>query len=179
MANTIGSPAQIRLEASSFCNLRCPLCMTTTGDVHRLAAGGGFLRFEDFLKLLDGHPGLKRIELSNNGEIFLNPALLSMLELAHQRGVKLTADAGVNLNKVRPEVLEGLVKYQFLSLVCSIDGASEETYSIYRVRGKFTNVIDNIRKINELKQQYRSPFPELTWKFIVFGHNEHELPVAA
>jgi MoaA/NifB/PqqE/SkfB family radical SAM enzyme len=178
MANTIGSPAQIRLEASSFCNLRCPLCMTTTGDVHRLAAGGGFLRFEDFLKLLDGHPGLKRIELSNNGEIFLNPALLSMLELAHQRGVKLTAENGVNLNKVRPEVLEGLVKYQFRKLVCSIDGASEETYSIYRVRGKFANVINNIRKINELKQRYHSPFPELVWKFIVFGHNEHELPVA-
>ena len=178
MANTIGSPAQIRLEASSFCNLRCPLCMTTTGDVHRLAVGGGFLRFDDFRKLLDDNPGLKRIELSNNGEIFLNPALLSMLELAHQRGVKLTAENGVNLNKVRPEVLEGLVKYQFRKLVCSIDGASEETYSIYRVRGKFANVINNIRKINELKQQYRSPFPELTWKFIVFGHNEHELPVA-
>ena len=101
-----------------------------------------------------------------------------MLELAHQRGVKLTAYNGVNLNKVRPEVLEGLVKYQFHGLTCSIDGASEETYSIYRVRGRFANVIDNIRKINELKQRYRSPFPELTWKFIVFGHNEHELPVA-
>jgi len=178
MANTIRPPTQIRLETSSFCNLRCPSCPTTTGEVHRQAVGGGFLRFENFRNLLDDNPRLKRIELANKGEIFLNPALLSMLELAHQRGVKLTADAGVNLNKVRPEVLEGLVKYQFLSLVCSIDGASEETYSIYRVRGKFTNVIDNIRKINELKQQYRSPFPELTWKFIVFGHNEHELPVA-
>jgi MoaA/NifB/PqqE/SkfB family radical SAM enzyme len=176
MVNTIGSPVQIRLETSSYCNLRCPLCATTTGDVHRLAVGGGFLRFEDFRKLLDHHPGLERIELSNCGEIFLNPALLRMLELAHQRGVKLTAD--VNLNKVRPEVLEGLVKYQFRKLVCSIDGASEETYSIYRVRGKFANVIDNIRKLNELKQRYRSPFPELLWKFIVFGHNEHELPVA-
>ena len=176
MANTIGSPVQIRLEASSFCNLRCPLCATTTGDVHRLAVGGGFLRFEDFRKLLDDDPGLERIELSNCGEILLNPALLRMLELAHQRGVKLTAD--VNLNKVRPEVLEGLVKYQFRKLTCSIDGASEETYSIYRVRGKFANVIDNIRKLNELKQRYRSPFPQLVWKFIVFGHNEHELPVA-
>src|SRR5262249_3807628 len=102
--------------------------------------------------------------------------LLSILELAHQRGVKLEADA--HFNKVRPEVLEGLVKYQFRMLVCSIDGASEETYSIYRVRGKFANVISNIRKINELKRHYRSPFPELVWKFIIFGHNEHELPVA-
>src|SRR5262249_42375213 len=126
--------------------------------VHQ-AVGGGFLRFEDFRKLLDDNPGLKRIELSNWGEIFLNPALLSVLKLAHERGVYLTADNGVNLNKIRPEVLEGLVRYQFRSLVCSIDGASEETYSIYRVRGKFANVIDNIRKINELKQRYSSPLP--------------------
>jgi len=178
MATTIGPPVQIRLEASSFCNLRCPLCPTTTGDVHRQAVGGGLLRFEDFRKLLDDNPGLKRIELSNNGEIFLNPALLSMLELAHERGVELRACNGVNFNKVRPEVLEGLVKYQFRELTCSIDGASEETYSIYRVRGKFTDIIENIRKLNALKQRYGSPFPTLYWKFILFGHNEHELPVA-
>ena len=103
MENTIGSPAQIRLEASSYCNLRCPSCATTTGYVHNLAVGGGFLRLEDFRKLLDDNPGLDCIELSNFGEIFLNPALSSMLELAHQRGVKLTAENGVNLNKVRPE----------------------------------------------------------------------------
>ena len=175
---TIKPPVAIRLEASSFCNLRCPLCPTTTGDVHRGAVGGGFLRFEDFRKLLDDNPGLQHIELSNYGEIFLNPALLSVLELAHERGVTLSAVNGVNLNKIRPEVLEGLVKYQFRQLVCSIDGASQETYSIYRVRGKFANVINNIRKINELKQLYSSPFPELSWKFVVFGHNEHEVAVA-
>jgi hypothetical protein len=178
MTTTIEPPVQIRLEASSYCNLRCPSCATTTGDVHRQAVGGGFLRFEDFRKLLDDNPGLKRIELSNYGEIFLNPALLSVLELAHERGVELSASNGVNLNKIRPEVLEGLVKYKFRRLTCSIDGASQETYSIYRVRGKFANVLNNIRKINELKQLYNSPFPELIWKFIVFGHNEHEVPVA-
>jgi MoaA/NifB/PqqE/SkfB family radical SAM enzyme len=178
MPTTIKPPVQIRLEASSFCNLRCPLCPTTTGEIHRQAVGGGFLRFEDFRKLLDDNPRLKTVELSNWGEIFLNPALLSVLELAHERGVGLTANNGVNLNKIRPEVLEGLVRYQFGSLVCSIDGASQETYSIYRVRGKFANVIDNIRKINELKRRYNSPFPKLCWKFVVFGHNEHEVPVA-
>jgi MoaA/NifB/PqqE/SkfB family radical SAM enzyme len=76
-----------------------------------------------FRKLLDDNPGLKAIELSNHGEIFLNPALLSVLELAHERGVELSASTGVNLNKIRPEVLEGLVKYQFHRVYCSIDGA--------------------------------------------------------
>src|SRR5262245_22748550 len=171
-ATIIESPAQIRLEASSYCNLRCPSCPTTSGAIHP-AVGSGFLRFEDFRKLLDDNPGLKRIELSNYGEIFLNRELLRILELAHRRGVVLTADNGANLNKVRPEVLEGLVKYQLRSMVCAIDGASEATYSVYRVRGKFANVVDNIRKINMLKRRYRSRFPELSWQFVVFGHNEH------
>ena len=130
MATKIKPPVQIMLEASSFCNLRCPMCATTMGYVHHQAVGGGFLRFEDFRKLLDDNPNLKLIELSNWGEIFLNPALLSVLELAHERGVELMANNGVNLNKIRLEVLEGLVKYQFRHLTCSIDGASEETYSI-------------------------------------------------
>ena len=26
--------------------------------------------------------------------------------------------------------------------------------------------------------QHQSEFPELTWQFVVFGHNEHEIPVA-
>jgi MoaA/NifB/PqqE/SkfB family radical SAM enzyme len=177
MTVTIESPAHIRLETSSFCNLRCPSCPTTTGAILP-TVGGGFLRFEDFQGLLDKNPKLKRIELSNYGEIFLNPALLRILEVAYKRGIVLTADNGANLNKVRPEVLEGLVKYRLRSMCCSIDGASEATYSVYRVRGKFANAIGNIREINILKRRYRSRFPELTWQFVVFGHNEHELPLA-
>lgn len=77
------------------------------------------------------------------------------------------------------EALEAVVKYRLRRMTCSIDGASEETYSVYRVRGKFAAVIENIRKINELKKLYHSPYPALRWQFIVFGHNEHEIPLAA
>jgi hypothetical protein len=63
-------------------------------------------------------------------------------------------------------------------LTCSIDGASPETYRIYRVRGDFQRVIDNIRTINAHKRAYATDLPQLTWQFVVFGHNEHELPLA-
>ncbi len=43
-------------------------------------------------------------------------------------------------------------------LTVSIDGASQETYQIYRVRGKFDEVIGHIRKINEYKKKYNSEF---------------------
>jgi MoaA/NifB/PqqE/SkfB family radical SAM enzyme len=170
-------PRAIRLEASSFCQLRCPSCPTTSRAIHP-AVGSGFLQLDDFRTLLDRNPSLALIELSNYGEIFLNPQLPQILELAHRRNVAVTAANGVNPNHVRDDVLEAIVKFQLRTMTCSIDGASQETYERYRVRGDFDRVIGNIRKINALKERYRSEFPRLRWQFIVFGHNEHELALA-
>lgn len=170
-------PSGIRLEASSHCQLRCPSCPTTTGAINP-AIGGGFLKFNDFKELLDKNPWIRRVELSNYGEILLNPELLKMLEYAYGRQITLTAGNGVNLNHAKEEVLEGLVKYRMKDLTVSIDGASQETYQIYRVRGKFDEVIGHINKINKYKQKYNSELPRLAWQFIVFGHNEHEIPKA-
>ena len=170
-------PSAIRLEASSFCQLRCPSCPTTSKAIHP-AIGSGFLKLADFQQLIDANPELKDIELSNYGEIFLNPDMLEILKYAHQRQVALRADNGANLNSIRDDVLEGLVKYGFKSMTCSIDGASQETYERYRVRGNFEKVIATIRKLNAFKLRYRSEYPRLTWQFVVFGHNEHELPAA-
>jgi hypothetical protein len=53
---------------------------------------------------------------------------------------------GVNLNHARDEVLEGLVKIRVRAVNCSIDGASWETYGVYRVAGDFDLVIGNIQR---------------------------------
>jgi MoaA/NifB/PqqE/SkfB family radical SAM enzyme len=170
-------PAKIRLEASSVCQLRCPSCPTTSKAIHP-AVGSGFLKLRDFQQLLNENPWLKVIELSNYGEIFLNPELLDILKYSYERNVALRADTGVNLNNVKEGVLEGLVKYKFRSMTCSIDGASNETYTVYRVKGNFHAVIENIQRINRFKQQYASKYPRLKWQFVAFGHNEHEIPLA-
>lgn len=171
------APSRIRLEASSFCQLRCPSCPTTTGHIHP-AVGSGFLKFNDFKTLVELNPGLERIELSNYGEIFLNPQITQILEYAHLAGVGIALQNGANLNHVKDEALEALVKYRVQVLTCSIDGASPETYRVYRVRGDFDAVIANIREINLHKQRYGSDLPRLIWQFVVFGHNEHEIPLA-
>jgi len=63
-------------------------------------------------------------------------------------------------------------------LIISIDGATPKVYAIYRRGGDFNTVIKNIKKINYFKKKYNSPYPELTYKFILFGHNEHEIDKA-
>jgi MoaA/NifB/PqqE/SkfB family radical SAM enzyme len=171
------NPRSIRVEVSTVCQLKCPSCPTGTGQTAK-TLGGRFLKFSDFKKIIDRNPRISRIELSNWGEIFLNRELLKMMQYAYKRSVALHAGNGANLNDVDDEVLEGLVKYKLRRLTVSIDGASQETYPIYRVNGDFNRVIEKIRKINAFKARHRSRFPELSWLFVVFGHNEHEISKA-
>ena len=173
----IVNPRSIRLEASTVCQLKCPSCPTGTGQTAR-ALGAGFLKFSDFKRIIDENPWISKIELSNWGEIFLNRELLEMMQYAYKRNVALHAGNGVNLNDVDDDVLEGLVRYKLRRLTVSIDGASQETYPLYRVNGDFNRVIEHIGKINAYKVRYRSHLPELSWSYVVFGHNEHEISKA-
>ena len=173
MLKTTVTPHKIRLDASTICQLKCPSCPTTSGEIAK-SLKSGFLKFDDFKNIVDNNPWIELVELSNWGESLLNPQLLQILQYAYERGVHLSL-GGANLNTVKPQVLEGLVKYQLRFITCSIDGASPGSYSVYRVRGDFDRVIRTIERINELKRRYDLPYPELTYQFVAFGHNEHEI----
>lgn len=172
-------PAKIRLEAMSVCQLRCPSCPTTTGEI-RPTIASGYLKAADFARLLDENPRVRWVELSNFGEILLNPDFVAILEHAHTRGVALSADNGLNLNTATDAQLEAMVRFGFKSATISIDGASPESYRQYRIGGDFDAVIANVRKLNALKASFGRADgpPHLVWQFIVFGHNEHEIPIA-
>jgi len=165
-------PIHIRVDASTACQLNCPACPRAAPESK---IEPGFLKFLDFKELVDKNPWIHDIELSNWGEIFLNPDLLKIIKYAYKKNIVLTADNGVNLNTVTDEILEALVKYKFANIRCSIDGASQETYSIYRKNGNFWKVIKNIKRLNYYKNKYKSELPVLTWQFIIFGHNTHEI----
>ncbi|MBP6342931.1 MAG: SPASM domain-containing protein [Candidatus Omnitrophica bacterium] len=167
-------PSKIRLDASTVCQLKCPTCMTTKGLIPQ-NLGSKMLKFDDFKKLVDANPWIRSIELSNWGEIFLNNDLLKIAAYAYEKNIFLTAVNGVNLNTAREDMLEGVVKYRFGDITCSIDGATQEVYAIYRKGGDLNAVLDNVRKINEFKTRYKSPLPRLRWQFILFDHNEHEI----
>ena len=170
-------PNQIRLEACSLCQLSCPECFIVKVKDKAPEGWLGYLRFKNFKKFVDDN-NFKIIELSNHGEIFLNPELDDIIKYAYSKNIRLTAHNGVNLNTVSEATRENLVKYNVRHITVSIDGATPETYAIYRRGGDFNTVISNIKKINYFKKKYNSKFPKLKYQFIVFGHNEHEIDKA-
>jgi len=170
-------PRRIRLETSSVCQLKCPSCPTASGEAGK-TLGLGYLTVENFKKILKANPHVSHIELSNWGEAFLNKDLIKIMKYAYKHNVALYIGNGANLNTVKEETLEALVKYKVQLLTCSIDGACQEVYSIYRVKGNFDQVINNIKTINKYKAQYNSVYPELKWQYVAFGHNEGDIAKA-
>ncbi len=172
-------PKKVRLEACSLCQLKCAACwMRICEERLRKIEGFGYLKFSDFKNFVDDNPQLEWIELSNAGEIFLNPELDKIIKYAYEKKINLVAWAGVNLNTLSDEMAEVLVKYQFKEMVVSIDGATPDVYKIYRRGGDFNKVIANIKKINEYKKKYNSEYPKMIYKFIIFSHNIEDIPLA-
>lgn len=169
-------PSQIRIDASTICQLKCKSCYMRLNNSGTM--GSGYLSFDNFKKIIESSPFVNEVELSNSGEIFLNPDLVKIMEYAYANNIKLTAFNGVNFNRVTDVQLEALVKYQFYGLMISIDGASQDTYSKYRINGNFDVVIKNIKKLTEYKKHYNSNYPIMIWQYIIMESSELDVPLA-
>lgn len=171
------NPDAFRIEASSICQLECPICPTHTGE-NLAVIGRGTLKFADFKSFIESNPQIRSVELGNFGEVFMNKELPEILKYAYERDVRTTIDEGANLNFASDAALEALVKYQTSRVRCAVDGVTQETYQIYRVGGSLKQVIKNIKKINTFKEIHQADKPELIFQFIIFGHNENQIEAA-
>ena len=125
--------------------------------------------------MIDSNPHIRKVELGNFGEVFLNKELPGILRYAYEKNVITTIDEGANLNDASDEALESLVRYQTALVRCAIDGITQEIYEKYRVGGNLHKVIANIQNINAFKEKYQSLKPVLIFQFILFSHNEHQI----
>ena len=60
------------------------------------------------------------------------------------------------------------------SMRMSIDGATQETYAKYRVKGDLDLVIKNIKQLVAAKAALGVSTPLLRWQFLQFPWNAHE-----
>jgi hypothetical protein len=160
----------LRIDPSTYCQLNCPACPNDTLD--HTDVGKGMLDLEEYKKLTEG---IERVELGNWGEPFLYPDIHELIKHSYNR-----SQIGMlsNLNHITDEAVDAVVRYRVERIVVSLDGASQETYEEYRVNGDFQKVLVNVERINNMKRRFKSELPHLTWQFLVFGHNEHEVSKA-
>jgi len=158
----------------NLCQLRCPLCPV---GARIITDDRRIMPLDTFTTILDKMPFLRTIELYRSGEPFLNPELPAMIRYASDRNIKVVTSTHFSFFKP-DEFFEGLVASGLDTLVVSLDGASPETYSRYRIGGDYELVLANIRNLLAAREKARSKTPRIIWQFLVNRYNEHEIAAA-
>jgi pyruvate-formate lyase-activating enzyme len=161
-------PIKLTVEATNVCNLRCPACFTGVGEVGRVRS---MMTLELYRKLLaELGDYLLELEFYNWGEPLLSKFIYTMIREASDRGISTTVSTNFSI-PFDAERAERLVASGLQTLGVSIDGAQQETYEQYRVRGDLETVLKNCRLVVDAKKKLRSKSPNMIWEFHVFGHN--------
>lgn len=169
-----GYPIKAVLDPTNACQLKCPLCPVGRGDKSRDI---GFMSFETFKKVVDEiGQYLLQIDLYNWGEPLLNREIFKMVEYANSKRIRTRIST--NLINLSEDDTESMIKSGLDEIIVSIDGASEETYKVYKVGGSFSKVIQNIKLIQKKKEELRAKNPEVVWQFLIMKQNECELKEA-
>ncbi len=167
----IGYPYWLTIDPINICTLRCPFCPTGQQRNSRPKEAMSFQSFKNIIDELG--PYLIHIDFCNWGEPLLNKDLFEII--AYAKKFIIDTLVSTNLDYFSEEMAEKMVLSDLDRLIVSIDGASPETYSKYRVGGDFNKVIDNLKILIKKKKELNRENPHITWQFLVFRHNEHEI----
>jgi pyruvate-formate lyase-activating enzyme len=164
-------PSRLVIEPTNICNLRCPYCHTGAG---RLARRPGMMHLEPYLHLLDEIGAyLLLVEVFNWGEPLLHPDLPAIIAAASRRGIATRVNTNLSVPFTERHA-ERLIESGLSDLFISIDGASQEVYERYRVRGNLELVLRNCRLVADAKRRLHSELPRLTLQFLQFPCNAGE-----
>ncbi len=168
-------PVNILIEPCNICNLSCPGCIT--GIRRKDAIHPQILDLHRFKQIFDQvKEYVYNISLYNWGEPFLNKNIFSIIEYASSSGCAATVHS--NFNIFNDFMAKKAITSRLTHIYLSIDGATQQTYEKYRSGGELSRVIENVKLLVSKKREMKSRLPILTWKYLVFPHNVHEIASA-
>ena len=129
--------------------------------------------FSQLLKLHGAHA--IGVYFCNYGEPLLNLNTPKLIRQAKQ--YLLGTALSTSLSVVRFDA-EAYVESGLDFMVASIDGATQPVYQQFRRNGNLELVFGNLRKLAEAKRRLRKRTPVVSWNFLAFEHNQHEIPLA-
>ena len=174
----LSRPIGLVIDPSNTCQLACPGCVHSdrSDELKLFDWPNGTLsedRFSNLLKYFG--PYAVGVYFCNYGEPLLNLRTPALIRLAKQYllGTLLSTSLSVKRFDADAYVESGL---DFM--VLSIDGATQSVYERFRRNGDLELVLANIRKLVDAKRRLGKRTPILSWNFLAFEHNVHEIPAA-
>ena len=175
----LSRPIGLVVDPSNVCQLACPGCVhSDRSETLKLfdwpKATLTEERFRALLKLYG--PYAVGVYFCNYGEPLLNVRTPDLVRMAKRY---LTWTALSTSLSVRRFDAEAYVESGLDFMVLSIDGATQAVYERFRRNGSLELVFENLRALLVAKRKLGKRTPVLSWNFLAFEHNAHEIPAAA
>lgn len=119
-------------------------------------------------------PTLSYLLFYFQGEPYLNLRFLDWVQAAHER--RIFTATSTNAHYLHARNAERTVRSGLDKLIVSVDGVSQASYARYRVGGKLAKVEEGVRTLLETRKRLGSRTPYVLLQFIVFRHNEDQIP---
>ena len=171
-------PFGLVVDPSNNCLLACPGCVHSDNSQYRgiFDWGPGTLTEARFATLLQQYgPYCVGAYFCSYGEPLLNVRTPSLIRLAKNYVMWTALSTSLSVTRFDPE---GYVESGLDFMVLAIDGATQQVYERYRRHGNLDLVLENARKLVAAKRRMGSRTPVLSWNFLAFEHNAHEISAA-
>lgn len=153
---------QLHVEASTYCNARCPLCPRS---LYGYKVEGVYpevhLTVQKFKDALERFPEREYVYFNGNlGDPMMNPNIVELVKLTGCR-TAITTNGSIGSKQSWEDLAKNNVEVRF-----SIDGL-EDTNHIYRQDVQWSKIIDRVK-------WFIDAGGVAIWKWIVFKHNVHQ-----
>ena len=166
-----GYPVSISFEPTTSCNLRCPECPS---GLRAFTRPSGMLDNRFFRQTIDEmHRELLYLIFYFQGEPYLNPAFLEMVQYASSKNIYTATST--NAHYLNNENAKKTIESGLDRLIISIDGTTQEVYQQYRAGGKLEKVLEGARNMVKWKKEMKSSKPFVIFQFLVVKPNEHQV----
>ncbi|MDM7995349.1 MAG: radical SAM protein [Acidobacteriota bacterium] len=165
-------PLHMQFELVNYCQLRCPVCPTGTGELERKPQAMDPALFRQVMQ--EAGSRLLTLSLWGWGEPLLHPSLGEILREARRYNAAiLVSTNGQNLD--RREVVEALIENPPTFLIVALDGLTDESNARFRIGARLEPALQGMELLAKERARRKQQFPILHMRFMAMKHNQHEL----
>lgn len=168
--NMSSYPLMLQIEPTTHCNLECTMCANPISRRKK-----HHMSFEDFKRIIDRAPFLKKVSLVGAGEPLMNPAIFDMISYARSKGIAIGfATNGMLLSDASyRNMCAKLIEAGSDWLNISIDSADRAKYENIRRGASLDFVTNNIKRLVEARG--KNERPDISIWFVIMENNVSDL----
>jgi MoaA/NifB/PqqE/SkfB family radical SAM enzyme len=163
-------PLRVQVEVTSRCNLACIMCART----HHIEGPGEHMSLDTFRHLMQNFASVREVHLQGWGEPFLHPRIFEMIALADPRRRFVSTNS--NITVINERIARRIFESGLTALRLSLDGASAETFEMFRPPADFDRVMKNLQTLLDVRRELQAFDTEVTLVVVCQQGNLSEMP---